>query len=161
MSRVKVGCCGFAKGREKYFQQFRLVEIQQTFYKPPSVGIVKKWCEEAPQGFEFSLKAWQLITHLPSNPTYRKAGLQFPADKESNYGFFKPGEEVFRAWAKTRNFAEALEAKVILFQCPAKFTETTRNHCKFETFLHHHKQGRLRLCVGATRRVEQLCMMTP
>ncbi len=43
MSRVKVGCCGFAKGRGKYFQQFRLVEIQQTFYKPPSVGIVKKW----------------------------------------------------------------------------------------------------------------------
>lgn len=141
MSQVKVGCCGFAKGRGKYSQQFRLVEIQQPFYKPPSVGIVKRWREEAPQDFEFSLKAWQLITHLPSSPTYRKAGLQFPADKESNYGFFKPGEEVFEAWAKTRNVAEALEAKVILFQCPAKFTETAENIANLRHFFTSINRG--------------------
>jgi uncharacterized protein YecE (DUF72 family) len=127
MSRVKVGCCGFAKGKKAYFQQFKLAEIQHTFYKLPSVGIVTKWREEAPQDFQFSLKAWQLITHLPSSPTYRKAGLQIPADKESNCGFFKPGEEVFAASAKTRNVAEALTAKVILFQRPVKFTETAEN----------------------------------
>lgn len=127
MSRVKVGCCGFPKGKKKYFQQFKLVEIQQTFYKLPSVETGKKWREEAPQDFEFSLKAWQLITHLPSSPTYRKAGLQIPADEESNYGFFKPSEQVFEAWTKTRNIAEVLEANIILFQCPARFTETTEN----------------------------------
>jgi len=43
MSRVKVGCCGFPKGKKAYFRQFKLAEIQQTFYKPPSVEIVKKW----------------------------------------------------------------------------------------------------------------------
>lgn len=127
MSRIKVGCCGFPKGKKKYFQKFKLVEIQQTFYKPPSFGTVKRWREEAPEGFEFSLKAWQLITHPATSPTYRKAGLQIPAGKESNYGFFKPSEEVFAAWAKTRDIAQVLKAKVIVFQCPAKFTSSAEN----------------------------------
>jgi len=127
MSRAKVGCCGFPEGKKAYYQQFKLAEIQQTFYRPPSVEIVKKWGEEAPQDFEFSLKAWQFITHPASSPTYRKAGLRIPAAKENDYGFFKPGEEVFVAWAKTRSVAEALESKAILFQCPARFTETTEN----------------------------------
>ena len=32
---VSVGCCGFARGRSEYFAHFGLVEVQQTFYKPP------------------------------------------------------------------------------------------------------------------------------
>ncbi len=127
MMSIKVGCCGFPKGKEKYFQKFRLVEIQQIFYKPPCSGTIKKWREEAPEGFEFSLKAWQLITHPSTSPTYRKAGLQIPAGKERNYGFFKPTEEVFAAWAKTQDIAQVLEAKVIIFQCPAKFTSSAEN----------------------------------
>ena len=127
MMSIKVGCCGFPEGKEKYFQKFKLVEIQQTFYKPPFLETVKRWRGEAPEDFGFSLKAWQLITHLPSSPTYRKGGLQIPAGKESNYGFFKPSEEVFEAWTKTRDIAQVLKAKVIVFQCPASFVETAEN----------------------------------
>jgi len=29
MKKVKVGCCGFAKGMKHYFSQFRLVEVQK------------------------------------------------------------------------------------------------------------------------------------
>jgi len=32
LHRVKVGCCGFPVGRQDYFSQFRVVEVQQTFY---------------------------------------------------------------------------------------------------------------------------------
>lgn len=127
MNQIKVGCCGFAKGKKKYFQQFKLVEIQQTFYHSPSIGTIKKWRTNAPANFEFSLKAWQLITHSPSSPTYRKAGLQIPSDKKSDYGSFKPSEEVFEAWQKTREIAQVLKARVIVFQCPAKFTPDTEN----------------------------------
>jgi len=67
-SQIKAGCCGLPQGKEKCFQQFKLVEIQQTFYRPPSIRTVKKWREDAPPNFEFSLKAWQLITHLPLSP---------------------------------------------------------------------------------------------
>ena len=127
LSQIKVGCCGFPVGKKKYFQQFKLVEIQQTFYKLPFIGTVRKWREEAPGDFEFSLKAWQVITHWSSSPTYRKVGLRISTEKENDYGVFRPSEEVFEAWEKTRDVAQALKANVIVFQCPTKFTESTEN----------------------------------
>jgi len=127
MDEIKVGCCGFSKGKRKYIEKFRLVEIQKTFYKPPLTGTAQKWREQSPEDFEFSLKAWQEITHLPSSPTYRKAALQIPPSKEGNYGFFKPSEETFKAWEKTQDIARILKAKVIVFQCPAKFNPNTEN----------------------------------
>jgi len=135
MNEIKVGCCGFPKGKKKYFDQFELVEIQQTFYRPPFTGSAQKWREEIPEDFEFSLKAWQEITHLPSSPTYRKAGLEIPAGKEGNYGFFKPTEEVFEAWGKTRDIAQVLKAKIIVFQCPAKLAPSTQNIKNMRYFL--------------------------
>jgi uncharacterized protein YecE (DUF72 family) len=91
------------------------------------MATAQKWRQEAPADFEFSLKAWQEITHLPSSPTYRKAGLHIPPDKTDNYGFFKPSQEVFEAWRKTREVAQVLKGKFIVFQCPAKFTPSTEN----------------------------------
>ncbi len=37
LPRVKVGCCGFPGSRKDYFSQFKLVEVQQTFYKMPKL----------------------------------------------------------------------------------------------------------------------------
>jgi len=62
--RVKVGCCGFPRGMKDYFSQFKLVEVQQTFYKMPKLDTALRWRQQAPPDFEFSLKSWQLITHL-------------------------------------------------------------------------------------------------
>jgi uncharacterized protein YecE (DUF72 family) len=141
ISQIRAGCCGFPEGKKKYFQQLKLVEIQQTFYKPPSTGTAKKWREDAPKDFEFSLKAWQLITHSPSSPTYRKAGLQIPSNKENKYGSFKPSEEVFAAWAKTRDIAQVLKARVIVFQCPAKFTPSAENIENLRRFFTNVNRG--------------------
>lgn len=127
MNQIKVGCCGFPRSRKEYSRHFTLVEIQQTFYQLPQESTAAKWRAEAPVDFEFSLKAWQGITHPPSSPTYKKAGLRIPREKEGNYGLFRPTEEVFEAWAKTRLIAEILRAKVIVFQCPAKFTPNQEN----------------------------------
>lgn len=127
MLKVKVGCCGFPGGMKKYFSQFRLVEVQQTFYKMPRLKTAQKWRQEAPSDFEFTLKAWQLITHPPTSPTYRKAGIKIPSGAEDSYGFFKSSDEVHEAWEETMRFARALQAKVIVFQCPASFKETPEN----------------------------------
>ena len=48
--------------RAAYYRTFRLTEVQQTFYQPPRVQTLAAWRREAPREFEFSLKAWQLIT---------------------------------------------------------------------------------------------------
>lgn len=131
---VKVGCCGFPGGKKEYFRQFRLVEVQQTFYKMPKLETAERWRREAPAGFEFTLKAWQLITHLPVSPTYRKAGISIKPGAEKNYGFFQPSDEISKAWEETRKCARALEAKIILFQCPPSFTETSDNIANMRRF---------------------------
>lgn len=107
--------------RKEYFKNFGLVEVQKTFYKPPKLETAIRWREEAPQEFEFAVKAWQLITHPPSSPTYRKAGIDVA--NESKYGYFRPTKEVFDAWERTAEIADALHAKIIIFQCPASFKE--------------------------------------
>ena len=127
MRRIKVGCCGFAQSRKDYFEKFSLVEIQQTFYKMPKLETALKWRSEAPEGFEFTLKAWQLITHPVSSPTYRKAGIKILPGLEERYGFFRPTDEVEMAWQETEKIAQALKAKVIVFQCPPSFHETREN----------------------------------
>ncbi len=127
MERVRVGCCGFPKSRRQYFSIFNLVEVQQTFYRPPPVETVLKWRKEAPADFEFTVKAWQLITHPPSSPTYRRLGWKVSPAEAQQCGFFRPTAEVLKAWEKTRDIAQALGARVVVFQTPASFVDCAQN----------------------------------
>jgi len=131
---IKVGCCGFAGARASYYGQFRLVEVQQTFYEPPRVDTAERWRAEAPADFEFTLKAWQLITHEASSPTYRRLRAPLPDASRARVGGFRPTEEVWRAWERTREVALALRAKVIVFQCPASFKPTPQNQANLREF---------------------------
>jgi uncharacterized protein YecE (DUF72 family) len=125
---IKVGCCGFPTSREKYFKEFDIVELQNTFYSIPSLENVKKLKEEAlkiNKNFEFCIKSFQVITHKSTSPTYKKLKEKF--GNPLNYGFFQPTKEVFEAWEKTKEIAKILDTKIILFQTPASFTEEERN----------------------------------
>ncbi len=124
----------FPHFREKYYKKFGVVEIQKTFYQPPQQKTALKWRDEAPPDFEFCLKAWQLITHSPKSPTYRRLKFEIPENKKKNYGFFKPTSEVFSAWEKTEKIASILKAKIIVFQCPSSFAETEENKGNLEKF---------------------------
>src|SRR5512134_2608231 len=64
-SPMKVGCCGFVVAQRQYYRLFELIEIQQTFYRLPRLETAAKWRDAAPDGFEFTIKASQLITHEP------------------------------------------------------------------------------------------------
>lgn len=123
---TKVGCCGFPVAKGRYFETFSAVESQQTFYQLPMVKTALKWRDEAPEGFEFTMKASQLVTHEPSSPTYRRYKRPIPKDRGDNYGFFRGTEEVMGAWKSTREIAESLQAKVMVFQCPPSFTPSQR-----------------------------------
>lgn len=121
---LRVGCCGFAEGRASYFGHFPAVEIQKTFYQPPGIKTALRWRQEAPPGFCFTLKAWQLITHEPSSPTYRRLARPVSPEAAQRLGGFRPSQEVQDAWRATRKIAGALHAAVVVFQCPASFTPT-------------------------------------
>jgi len=127
--RVKIGCCGFAVrgGMKAYFGQFKLVEVQRTFYKLPRLGTVQRWRSQAPSDFEFTVKAWQAITHPPTSPTWRKAGLSVPEEKRDRYGFLRPTEENFEAWEQVAHVCEALGARICVIQCPPSFRFTPEN----------------------------------
>jgi len=127
MKQIKVGCCGWPISLKKYREIFPVVEIQKTFYKLPKLETASKWREQAGEGFEFVVKAPQLITHPPKSPTYRKAGLKIPEEKKDKYGFFKPTTEVFEVFEETLKFARTLKSRLILFQTPASFSEAEEN----------------------------------
>ncbi|NPA27074.1 MAG: DUF72 domain-containing protein [Chloroflexi bacterium] len=134
-----VGCCGFPKRRAVYYQHLPAVEVQQTFYRPPRLETAQRWRHEAPPDFVFTLKAWQLITHPPSSPTYRKANLR--VDDPQAYGFFRPTRQVFEAWERTRAIAQALRAEAVLFQSPPSFRPTDENIANMQRFFSHIERG--------------------
>jgi uncharacterized protein YecE (DUF72 family) len=117
----RIGCCGFVTAQAQYFRLFKVIEIQQTFYQLPRLETAAKWRSAAPADFEFTLKAWQLITHEPSSPTYRRLRKKIEPGETDQYGSFKATAAVREAWARTAAFARALGARLIVFQCPASF----------------------------------------
>lgn len=40
-AEILIGCCGFPMARERYFARFPVVEVQQTFYRPPRIETLR------------------------------------------------------------------------------------------------------------------------
>ena len=139
---VKIGCCGFPIALARYANEFGVVEVQKTFYQLPSSETAKGWRQRTPPQFEFTLKAWQGITHLGTSPTYRKISL--PSPILDRLGHFRPTDEVRQAWYDTLQIARILEAKIIVLQCPPGFKETAENLENLERFFAEiDREGRL------------------
>jgi uncharacterized protein YecE (DUF72 family) len=76
---VKIGCCGWsyddwrgpfypsdAKAADylaHYARHFDVVEVDSTFYRPPSPRMVRGWRDRTPEQFRFALKVPRVITH--------------------------------------------------------------------------------------------------
>jgi uncharacterized protein YecE (DUF72 family) len=133
-SGIRVGCCGLPVGLARYAQVFSTVEVQQTFYQPPSVRTLENWRKKVPATFEFTLKAWQLITHEASSPTYRRLAEKLSDRKKREVGAFRLSSTVMAAWERTLDCARALSVRTILFQCPARFSPTAQNVSNLRTF---------------------------
>jgi len=131
--KVKIGCCGFPKSRKQYYMEFNVVELQNTFYKLPSKEWGVKLRREAPEDFEFTMKAWQAITHPPSSPTWRKLRITPPGKKE-NYGYLKPTEENLSAWRRVLEYVDILRAHVIVLQTPPSFGYSLDNMAQVDSF---------------------------
>ncbi len=140
-----IGCCGWSEAKHSYFADFPVVELQSTFYEPPSPALASKWRSLAPDSFQFCLKAWQLITHTPSSPTYRKLKGKLSAAEHDLVGSFRPTEQVALAWERTAAVAAALKAQTVLFQCPASFGPDSENLLNMRRFFSEIKRSHLQL----------------
>ena len=96
---IKIGCCGYPVGRKRYQEVFSLVEINRTFYEIPRISTVARWRKEAPENFEFTVKAHQSISHE------HKLRLA----------------ETMKAFETMKEICRELEAKILLIQTPASF----------------------------------------
>lgn len=79
MHPIRVGTCGWSYADwsgvfypdglpageylSSYAERFQVVEVDSTFYRSPSISMVKGWRDKTPAGFGFSLKVPQVITH--------------------------------------------------------------------------------------------------
>jgi len=134
--------CGFCVPQAELFRRFDLLEVQQTFYWPPQLKTVERWRRTAPSYFEFTLKAFQAITHTYNHRTYRKA--RFSADELAQCGGFCDTPVVREAWTLTRSLADALEATFVVFQCPPSFDANEENVSHLRQFFEWADRGRLR-----------------
>ena len=124
---MKLGLCGFTIGAAAYYKSFDVVEVQQTFYDPPAASTLERWRAAAPAAFEFTMKAWQVITHAGTSRTYRRLRSPFSDVAKSEAGGFRVNSTVLGAWAATLTAARILRATAILFQCPPSFRPTPEN----------------------------------
>jgi len=146
MVNVKIGTCGFGRvKRPEYVKLLPVVEIQHTFYHPPQIATLEQWRADVPEDFEFTLKAWQLITHEATSPTYRRLDRPMTDKETQEAGFFRPTETVKEALDLTLECAKALRARTILFQCPARFQPLPENILNMKRFFNSFDRGHLNL----------------
>jgi uncharacterized protein YecE (DUF72 family) len=127
MTEVRVGLCGFSMAFEDYVREFPVVEVQQTFYELPRDATMRRWRAHAPADFEFTLKAWQLVTHDASSPTYRRLRRTLTAAERAESGSFRTTPIVLDAWARTLERVALLRATAVVLQCPRSFGPTDEN----------------------------------
>lgn len=132
--RPLTGCCGFGYNIGAYLKRLSTVEYQQTFFNPPKAAALRRLRDRSPAGFNYVIRAWQLITHEPTSPGYKR--LQQPLDDPTQYGHLQQSPGVAAAMEQTLAAAELLDAAVILYETPASFTPTAANRralsCFFE-----------------------------
>jgi uncharacterized protein YecE (DUF72 family) len=141
---LKIGLCGWTIAAQEYFRRFRVLEVQQTFYDPPAERTLVRWRESAPPGFEFTLKAWQLITHEGTSSTYRRLRRPLSQRDRADAGSFRESAVVDAGWVETLRCARVLRATSVLFQCPASFRPTEENTARMRGFFRRTERHGLR-----------------
>jgi uncharacterized protein YecE (DUF72 family) len=82
MPRCWVGCSGWsyddwrgpfysadtAPGEylSRYARVFDVAEVDSSFYRPPTPFLVRRWADQTPDGFRFTLKLPRDVTHRPT-----------------------------------------------------------------------------------------------
>jgi uncharacterized protein YecE (DUF72 family) len=127
----------------KYFTEFSLVETQSTFYELPRVETAEKWRAQASEGFEFTVKVWQGITHPPDSPTWKRSRLS--KNELKGYGNFNPSRKTLEAWGRTLEIIRKLGARIAVFQTPPSFNPSPKNMDNMRKFLGEIDRGGVRL----------------
>ena len=120
-----------AEERLRYYaDRFRMVEVDSTYYFPPSVALVEKWIDRTPDDFRFDVKAYSLLTGHPTQErsVWDDVLEALPDEhrgKRNVYLDHLPEGAVDRAWERFREALRPLDSAgklgAVFFQYPPWF----------------------------------------
>ncbi len=114
-----------------YAEQFRLVEVDSTYYTPPNERNSELWVARTPPGFTFNVKAFSLMTQHPTRPTALYKDLRPAGVKKNVYPKDLDAATVDAVWERFLAALEPLQSAgklgAILFQFPQWFPIGKRN----------------------------------
>ncbi|HVL52137.1 MAG TPA: DUF72 domain-containing protein [Actinomycetota bacterium] len=140
-----------AEARLRYYAQiFPIVEVDSTYYYPPSDRAVDAWVNRTPDEFTFHIKAYSLLTKHPTRPNSLAKDLREAADQKRKgkflYASHLTDEEMDEVW---RRFAASLmplhstgKLGVVHFQFPEWFlpgTESRNYIVECQERLHNYR----------------------
>lgn len=142
---IKIGTCGWGLrgGRKSYFNEFNVVELQNTFYNLPRKRTLEAYKKEAPGCFEFVVKAWQAVTHPISSPTWRKTNRLPGWGDPEGFGHLRPTPENFRAWEMILDVCAVLGSRFVVVQTPPSFRYNEKNRSNLLAFFSQIDRSRL------------------
>jgi uncharacterized protein YecE (DUF72 family) len=128
-----------AKDRLRFYaSKFPLVEVDSSYYFPPSEQNSVLWIERTPPEFTFNIKAYSLLTNHPTRPESIYKDLQdaLPEGKRRVYREQLPDEVVEEVWERFRMALYPLHSAgklgAVLFQFPQWFTISRRSKAYIE-----------------------------
>jgi uncharacterized protein YecE (DUF72 family) len=113
-----------------YASRFPVVEVDSTYYFPPTPELAGSWVERTPEGFTMNVKAWSLLTGHPTFPHSLWPDLQgeIPPehrDKRRLYAKHLPPDALDEAWERFRHSLMPLHSAgrlgTVLLQYPRWF----------------------------------------
>ncbi len=108
-----------------YARQFPIVEVDATYYGPPSEQTTRLWAERTPAGFTFNIKAFSLLTGHPTRVSSIYKDLRPETDKKNIYPGDLPPQAYEEIWTRFLSaldpLVEANKLGALLFQFPPWF----------------------------------------
>ena len=119
-----------------YASRFPIVEVDSTYYFPPTPELAHTWAERTPAGFTMNIKAWSLLTGHPTFQHSLWEDLQ-PAippehrDKRRLYAHYLPADALDEAFDRFRHALMPLHRAgrlgAVLLQYPRWFGPKAEN----------------------------------
>jgi uncharacterized protein YecE (DUF72 family) len=115
-----------AEKRLRYYaEQFPLVEVDSTYYFPPTEENSARWAERTPKDFTFNIKAFSLLTQHPTKPKALYDDIEVPEGKKNIYPKDLDPKAIDIVWDRFLQALEPLQAAgklgALLFQFPQWF----------------------------------------
>jgi len=131
-----------AEARLRYYaDQFPLVEVDSTYYFPPSERNSVLWIERTPKGFTFNVKAYSLLTNHPTrrDSLYKDLAAELPSELEGKRNLYReqlPEAIVDEVWQRFHDALMPLHSAgklgAVLFQFPQWFVISKKNKAYIE-----------------------------